>query len=256
MALESPYQFIPRGHMATSLQTLYKTRPAKIVAARDLYRIYAASSSESSLASQSTRRATISSIIIMLIQALMIPPELLRVHLFNSYDTQDFARSIMSSSSSFAITAFSGIFRLIDHKRFGQRRFLFLLRHLDCVLLPLLLIVSRLFRGGHGLRCRGASVPLSRYESPPDTDCTALVEGLNGHFTHMDSFIYSWQAVQLYTVPVAILIVSFLMRETANIPLEDMEKVFEARTRDIVLYQMVLEPFEESRYGTGAIALE
>ncbi|GKZ30604.1 hypothetical protein AbraIFM66950_009684 [Aspergillus brasiliensis] len=246
MALESPYQFIPRGHMATSLQTLYKTRPAKIVAARDLYRIYAASSSESSLASQSTRRATISSITIMLIQALMIPPELLRVHLFNSYDTQDFARSIMSSSSSLALTAFSGVFRLIDNKRFGQRRHGSTLDKLYAITIS----VNSILRVFVQIR---------------DTK--------NG-FRHMDTFIYSWQAVQIFTVPVAFVIMSFLMRETANIPLEDMEKVFEARTRDIVLYQVkvawpylfkryvlwrrkvVLEPFEESRYGTGAIALE
>lgn len=62
------------------------------------------------------------------------------------------------------------------------------------------------------------------------------------------------------------------MRETAKIPLEDMEKLFEARDRDTILYQMTivwpylfrryvlwqnvaLEPFEESQYGAGAIAL-
>ncbi|GLA86684.1 hypothetical protein AtubIFM56815_010954 [Aspergillus tubingensis] len=49
------------------------------------------------------------------------------------------------------------------------------------------------------------------------------------------------------------------MRETARIPLEDMEKLFEARDRDTILYvlwqNVALEPFEESQYGAGAIAL-
>ena len=126
MALDSPYQFMARGHIATSLQTLYKTRSSNIVAARDLYRIYVASSFESSRANQSPRRVIIS-ITIMLIQVLMIPPELLTGHLLNSNATESVVRTTLFSSSCFVLGAISVVCSAIDHDRFGQRRFLFVL---------------------------------------------------------------------------------------------------------------------------------
>lgn len=126
MALDSPYQFMARGHIATSLQTLYKTRSSNIVAARDLYRIYVASSFESSRANQSPRRVIIS-ITIMLIQVLMIPPELLTGHLLNSNATENVVRMTMVFSSCFALSAISVVYSSIDHNQVGQRRFLFVL---------------------------------------------------------------------------------------------------------------------------------
>ncbi|CAK48408.1 hypothetical protein An11g05090 [Aspergillus niger] len=254
MALDSPYQFMARGHIATSLQTLYKTRSSNIVAARDLYRIYVASSFESSRANQSPRRVIIS-ITIMLIQVLMIPPELLTGHLLNSNATENVVRMTMVFSSCFALSAISVVYSSIDHNQ--------LLGHPDRVILHSIHALSRLFRGGYGVRCRGASVPLSRYGALSDAalgDCLldAKFSNPNGYVRDLASFLVSCRAVQRYTVPVAFVVLYFFMRETAKIPLEDMGRVFEARNRDLVLYQVVLEPFEESRYGnrTGAIALD
>ncbi|GLA73022.1 hypothetical protein AtubIFM55763_003921 [Aspergillus tubingensis] len=173
MTLESPYQCIAQGHMASSLQALYKARPSKIVAARDLYRIYATSPLESSRASQSARRAIIYSVTIML---------------------------------------------LIDLKPYYPFRY------------P---------DGG----------------PRPSDLITALC-----------------RIMHMCAIAVATGLTHSFMRETARIPLEDMEKLFEARDRDTILYQMTivwpylfrryvlwqnvaLEPFEESQYGAGAIAL-
>lgn len=94
----------------------------------------------------------------------------------------------------------------------------------------------------------------------------------DGDPRHLDCFIALYRAIQKYTIPIVSVLTWVFMRETAKIPLEDMEKLFEARNRDILLYQVkivwpylfkkyifwqnvVLEPFDESRYGTSAIAL-
>lgn len=70
----------------------------------------------------------------------------------------------------------------------------------------------------------------------------------------------------------SLVLIYFLMRETSKVAFEDMEQVFEGRTRDIVSYrvkvvlpylfrryilwrQVKLEPFEESRYSGGGIIL-
>lgn len=62
------------------------------------------------------------------------------------------------------------------------------------------------------------------------------------------------------------------MRETGNVALEDIDQIFEVRTRNLVSYRIKMElpyllrryilrqqvklvPFEESRYGIGTITL-
>lgn len=138
MTLESPYQLVARGHIASALQTLYKSRLSKIVAARDLYRIYATSSFESSLASQSARRATTYSITFMLTRALIISPELLTEHLLNRPETDISRLTLMISSKGFGLGAIAIIWYWTDCDRLGERRFM-LLRVLIMQLLYLIL---------------------------------------------------------------------------------------------------------------------
>lgn len=122
MTLESPYQCIAQGHMASSLQALYKARPSKIVAARDLYRIYATSPLESSRASQSARRAIIYSVTIMLVRILMIPSEQVTEHLLGKTDIYQVVA--MSLSTVFALAIIASLFQLMDYNRWGQRHYL------------------------------------------------------------------------------------------------------------------------------------
>ncbi|KAK2766642.1 hypothetical protein FQN54_005953, partial [Arachnomyces sp. PD_36] len=89
IAVESPRRSVLNGDLKTALRTLYKTRPSRLIAARDFYRIHVASISKSKpqqpqniatlsacLANPTLRRATISSVIIMLTRVLIIPFEL------------------------------------------------------------------------------------------------------------------------------------------------------------------------------------
>ncbi|GAQ41065.1 hypothetical protein AKAW_00344 [Aspergillus niger] len=239
MTLESPYQCIAQGHMASSLQALYKARPSKIVAARDLYRIYATSPLESSRASQSARRAIIYSVTIMLAFVLIVPLNL-------NLDSMRFVRFCMQILLSTGLSAVATVYAV--------------------EILP--------------YRCRdkGYAITVSVYNT-----VRVLVQLIDlkpyypfrypdGGPRPSDLTTALCRIMHMCAIAVATGLTHSFMRETARIPLEDMEKLFEARDRDTILYQMTivwpylfkryvlwqnvaLEPFEESQYGAGAIAL-
>ncbi|RAH59935.1 hypothetical protein BO85DRAFT_253924 [Aspergillus piperis CBS 112811] len=264
MTLESPYQCIAQGHMASSLQALYKARPSKIVAARDLYRIYATSPLESS-------RAIVA----------------------------------MFSSTGFALAIIASLFQLMDYNRWGQRHYLLsriLMLQAFVLIVPLNLNLDsmRFVRFcmqillSTGLsavatvyaveilpyRCRdkGYAITVSVYNT-----VRVLVQLIDlkpyypfhypdGGPRPSDLITALCRIMHMCAIAVATGLTHSFMRETAKIPLEDMEKLFEARDRDTILYQMTivwpylfrrcvlwqnvaLEPFEESQYGAGAIAL-
>ncbi|PYI20161.1 hypothetical protein BO99DRAFT_115207 [Aspergillus violaceofuscus CBS 115571] len=285
LALESPHQFITRGHITTAFETLRKTRPSAIVAARDLYRVYAFSPRRSSSLTPAARRAIISSTAIMLTRVLIAPQllnmyinirtrsEALRLELDSLsmavslsfimllailpifsvpfFETLDIAINYTLSLFHFASGSFSDVWAAI------------------CTVYAVEVLPSHCREKGFALTVSIyqalrvvfesiSPIPFDYYE--PDDSGVSKVAGV-------------YRLAAMCTFPVTLVLVIFVVRETRKVPLEDMGHLFEARNRDLALYQVrvvwpylfrryvlwqkvVLEPFEESRYGRGAIALE
>lgn len=129
MAVESLHQSVLNGQIKTAFQTLYKTRPSKFIAARDLYLIHVTSISraktqthESSafnfspaqrprdiptlktcLSNPILRRATISSVTIMLTRILIIPTEVdeLYVSKTSRYSDRQLRMGLLTSARAF-----------------------------------------------------------------------------------------------------------------------------------------------------------
>ncbi|PYI33460.1 hypothetical protein BP00DRAFT_392542 [Aspergillus indologenus CBS 114.80] len=261
LALESPHQSITRGHITTAFQTLRKTRPSAIVAARDLYRVYVSSPRRSSSLTPAARRAIISSTAIMLTRVLIAPQPL---NMYINIRTRSEASRLELDSLSMAVSL-SFIMLLgnstIDANRYGRRRGLTLglailpifsvpfFETLDIAINYTLSLFH--FASGSFSDIWAAICTVYAVEVLP-SHCRGITAGFVSH--HASCF---YRLAAMCSFPVTLVLVIFAMRETRKVPLEDMGHLLEARNRDLALYQkVVLEPFEESRYGGGAIALE